>query len=236
MTDIVIPLGTGSRWQDNELRYALRSIEKNLSDYRDIYIVGHPRKWLRGIKWIEAEELYTRKERCIFEKIIKACEHQDISDTFLFTNDDIFFLEPISANEIKNWYSGTVDNLLVKSAGVYKYTVLNTLKWLQKKNSPTRHYDIHVPILYNKERFMQLMQVDWERDHIIKSLYGNLNHLEGEEMRDLKFGRPFTRQEIRAAISGRKFFSISENGTNDGMKEILQQLFPEPSRYEITSQ
>ncbi len=30
--DIVIALGTGSRWMDNELKYALRSIEAYRSD------------------------------------------------------------------------------------------------------------------------------------------------------------------------------------------------------------
>lgn len=233
MIDVVIPLGTGSRWKDNELRYTLRSIQKFLAGYRDIVIVGAPRKWLTGVRYIEAKEDYTRKERCIFEKTLLACQDPDISDTFLFTNDDIFLTQPIDISQVKYWYSGTVKNLLSMSQGLYQNTVANTLKYLQKKGYPDKHFDIHVPILYEKEKYLQLLQVDWERDHIIKSLYCNSNHIEGEPMRDLKFGRPFTRPEIKKAIDGRMFFSISEQGTNDGIKELLQELYPEKSIYEL---
>lgn len=233
--DIIVPLGVGSRWMDNELRYALRSIEKHLSGYRDIYIIGAPRKWLQNVKYIDAPEQYTRKEKCIFDKLIRAAEHPDVSSTFITTNDDIFFLKPIAAAEIKYWKSGNVKNLLVKTQGLYRSTVANTEKYLRENNLPDGHFDIHVPILYEKEKMMMLLKIDWSRDHIIKSLYCNTNYIKGEEMRDLKFSRPFRREEIRKAIEGRMFFSISEYGTNDSMKDILQELFPEPSRYEKTN-
>ena len=56
---------------------------------------------------------------------------------------------------------------------------------------------------------------------------------EGEDMKDLKFGRPFKREEIRQAIEGRLFFSMSEGGTNEAIRDILQELYSEPSKYEI---
>ena len=47
--DIVIPLGTGSRWQNNELRFALRSIEKYLTGYDKIFIIGECPSYLQNI-------------------------------------------------------------------------------------------------------------------------------------------------------------------------------------------
>ena len=52
MIDVVIPLGTGSRWQDNELRYCLRSIEKNLSGVNEVVIVGEKPKWLTNVRCV----------------------------------------------------------------------------------------------------------------------------------------------------------------------------------------
>ena len=38
--DIVYIIGSGSKWQDNELRYSLRSIEKFGGNFGEVYIVG----------------------------------------------------------------------------------------------------------------------------------------------------------------------------------------------------
>ena len=41
--DLVIPLGMGSIWQDNEIRYCIRSFVKYFSQLGKIFIVGsHP--------------------------------------------------------------------------------------------------------------------------------------------------------------------------------------------------
>ena len=40
LVDLVYVLGKGSRWQDNELRFSLRSVSKNLSNVGQIFIVG----------------------------------------------------------------------------------------------------------------------------------------------------------------------------------------------------
>ena len=36
--DVVYVLGTGSKWHNNEIRFSLRALEKNLRDYRHIYV------------------------------------------------------------------------------------------------------------------------------------------------------------------------------------------------------
>jgi hypothetical protein len=50
--DVVYPLGTGSVWQDNELRYSLRSLEKNFPDLGRVYVVGHKPDWLGNVEHI----------------------------------------------------------------------------------------------------------------------------------------------------------------------------------------
>jgi hypothetical protein len=230
--DIVIPLGTGSTWHDNELRYCLRSIEKNLTGYRDIYIVGAKRKWLQEVKYIDAKEDYTRKERCIFQKIILACEHPEVSDSFLFTNDDIFILQPTDASLVKYWMNRDLRYLMVISDGTYRNTVSNTFHFLNKGSHPLANYDIHVPIVYDKNRFLDLLAVDWRRDHVIKSLYCNLNKVTGEPMRDLKFVKTMRKEDIYKAIEGRQFFSVNDHCLNQAMFDVLAELYPKPSKYE----
>ena len=38
--DVVYILGKGSVWKDNEIRYSLRSIEKHLTGFDRVFIVG----------------------------------------------------------------------------------------------------------------------------------------------------------------------------------------------------
>ena len=59
-----MPLGIGSRWENNETRYLLRSLEKNfLGDFRFI-VYGDPGakpKWLINIEYKELERFYPEK-------------------------------------------------------------------------------------------------------------------------------------------------------------------------------
>lgn len=235
MVDIIIPLGRKTRWEDNELRYALRSIEKYLTGYRDIYIVGMKRDWLTGVKYLQAEDAISTevKQRCIYKKILTAAKHPEVSERFLKYHDDHFLLKPLHVDEIKNWYYGDLKMLAKKAEGIYNRVVLNSDKYLKDKGWTNFNFDIHVPIVLEKSKYLELENEDWSREHILKSLYCNKFGVEKEEMQDVKFGRPFRRQEIEAVIEGRMFFSMSENGLNGAIKEVLKELYPEPSRYEV---
>ncbi len=59
--DIVIALGTGSRWMDNELRYALRSIEKHLKGHTGrILLIGQRPKWVNKVhERLDGFKMYT---------------------------------------------------------------------------------------------------------------------------------------------------------------------------------
>ena len=61
--DIVIPLGTESRWHDNELRFTLRSIEKHLTGYRNVIIVGWCPPWVQNVVHIKKEDWAGKKNQ-----------------------------------------------------------------------------------------------------------------------------------------------------------------------------
>lgn len=234
--DIIIPLCDSiSKWQDNELRYTLRSIEKYLTGYRDIYIVGKPRVWLQNVKYIDAQDVQGsgRRQFSIFKKTLAAAMHEEVSDPFLSWHDDIFLLKPLDIKEIKFWKYSTLRHKGVVSEGVYQRVVLNTRKRLLENNHPEDYYDIHTPILYEKMKFAELADENWEHDLVIKSLYCNKNGVKGEDMKDLKFIDPQIKPNILKAIEGRTFFSLYDNAINESMRVVLSELFPEKSKYEI---
>lgn len=232
LTDIIIPYGGKCNWQHNELKFALRAIDKHLMGYGEVYIIGNPVSFLTNVKYLPFTELYTQKQKSIFNKILSAAKHPDISDPFAMWNDDHYLLQPLNVKDLKYYYSGTVELLGKLAGGTYQRICINSAKYLAAKGYGGKNFDIHVPILYGKKEFAELENEDWNQEHIIKSLYCNRLHIEGEQMRDLKFSIPKRYEEIKAAIKDRLFFSLSEHGANEAMKRVLNELYPEKSKFE----
>ncbi len=144
--DIVIALGTGSRWMDNELKYALRSIEAYLEGFDGkVVLVGEKPKWVRNVHHIAFEDVPGRKNFSIFQKIVTGSEWID-SDDFIFWNDDHFLLKPLHIKDFKFWYDQDCHYYAHKATGLYKKAITNTNNLPGKNNYYT---DIHTPIIYN---------------------------------------------------------------------------------------
>jgi len=240
MTDIIIPYIPSRK---ETLKYALRSIEKYLTGYKDIFIIGKELNWLKdidtecgayhtGVYYIPCEE-QKLKQACIFNKILTAAKDERVSDSFIMWHDDHFLLQPLDVSNLKYWKSGNLDTFGITASGVYQRTVLDSNKYLKEQGYSNYHFDIHVPIVFDKYKFLLLQEEDWTKEHLIKSLYCNRFAVPSEDMKDLKFGKSFRREQIRKAIEGRLFFSTSEAGMNESMREVLGSLFPEKSKYEV---
>jgi hypothetical protein len=231
-TSVVLPLGMGSHSGNLELKFALRSIEKHLKGVKNIFIVGEKPRFLNTEEVIYIPQKDTaRKQLSIKRKIEAAIHHPRCTETFAFWNDDFVLLRDTDLAHLPVYYSGDLASVSEKGAR-------HLLPDLKKRGLPTRHADIHCPILYNKEMFTAAMQAfDWQdRDFVIKSLYSNYHRLEGIEMKDLKINTSLSYERIKAEIKDRWIFSYGDYGLNPPMKRLLEELFPEPSKYELINQ
>jgi len=222
--DIVIPLGKGSLWEDNELRYALRSIEKNVTNYEKIVIVGEKPSWLTGVLHIPQDDPHRCKERNIMEKVRTACLSPEVSEVFLFSNDDIYFMRPMSAHDILYWHSGTISTYSEgKRLNGYMECMKRTNAVLVERGvKEPLYYDIHVPIPYSKKLFLEVMaKYEWRQrsTYTVKSIYCNTLGIRGVYMDDVK------RKE------GGAFYSTTDKILGL-QRQHLELHFPEPSRYE----
>lgn len=226
--DIVIPLGTGSRVKNFELRICLRTIEKYLAGYRNIWIIGERPEWLRGINHIPAGDPHRVPDWNIMEKITLACQCPEITDSFLFMNDDHYLLSPFDAPTFPYFCRENLDEY-VKKRGLDSYgrRADNTLRHLLSRNLPIKHYDVHTPIVYNKILFQQhVTSADWKgtpNGFIIKSLYANSEKIEGEYYKDNKSNR--------APLPGERIFSSTPH-LSAAVTRALRELFPQKSKYE----
>lgn len=242
--DIVIPLGTGSKWNNNELRYALRSLDKNVTGYDKIFIVGEDPGFIRWTNKIIhlsfKDNSQYNHEKNIYDKIAFTCRQSQISDDFFFSNDDIFFILEINISEYPYFYKGDLKTSFEKRppGDIYRASLKNSYTQLVARKLPTKHFDVHFPIIYNKKKFLDTVgSFDWALPYgsVIKSLYCNSLQLPGAFMADCKIDKKLSLKELDEYITGRHCFSLGDKGITSEMKLFLKDLFPAASRFEISS-
>jgi hypothetical protein len=234
MTDIVIPLNNRSTQKNIEMRYCLRGIEKHLSGVGNVFIIGHCPEWLLNVNHISCtEDARNRfRDRNIMLKMAKACNDPRVSDDFLMVHDDHFLLADYDAGAFPYYHMGPMN----EGQGQYGETKANTKSLLSF--TEFNNYDAHCPILFNKQLFMRSVALaDWSKwyGYCLKTLYCVMNGIQGEHIDDIKIRLPLKADEIRSQIAGRSWFSIGDRCfTEGGMMEVLNELYPNKSKYERT--
>lgn len=232
MIDIVIPLGARSNQKNKELRYCLRSIEKHLTGVGNVFVIGECPEWVSNTIHIPfTEDPRNRfRDRNIMLKMLEACKDSRVSDDFLMVHDDHFLLADYEVAAFPYYHMGPMN----EGQGQYGETKANT-KSLLSLYPEIKNYDCHCPIVFNKQLFMRsVAHADWSKwyGYCLKTLYCVMNGIEGEHTEDIKIRFPHTRGEIWAQIIDRKWFSIGDRCFENGMWDVLNELYPKPSKYE----
>lgn len=239
MIDLLIPLGTGSLYDNYELRYSLRSVEAHLKNIGNIYIVGECPAWLDNFIHIPFKEQWHASKN-IMQKILMACHHPWLSDNFLFWNDDFFCIADIDAELYPYYHRGSLEDVLEKNKGNwYLEYVTATIDELKARNLKMNNFDLHVPIIYNKRKFMDVMShYDFHKKLTVKSIYCNSLGIEGTETTDCKIYGWKPMGQLMQQIEGRNLFSTGDQclenppGRLSAVRELLQTKFKTPSKYE----
>lgn len=227
MIPVMYPLGNGSRLNNFELKMSLRSIEKHLSNYSDVIIVGEKPDWIQNVTHIPLADIEGQKDYNIMRKT--QATFQEV-DRLLFFNDDHYLLTDFDAETFPCFYHDTIENY-VKRRGLdgYGRRANNTLKHLKANNLPTKFFDIHTPIIYERGPFLEnVVSSPWDKykeGFVIKSLYANALMLEGTEEKDHK--------HISPPQFPVKVFSSNNAKPRASVQRFLIEKFPKKSKYEI---
>lgn len=239
--DLLYILGKGSLWQNNELRYSLRSVEKNLRNFGKIWIVGEDPGFTRGVNIIKhPDEIGPHNaDGNITRKIIRACKETGLSDVFIKMNDDYIINKPMDASEIHPMHKGDLNQHGTGyfSANSWRRRLMRTRDVLVSKGLPCLHYDYHAPIPIYKDNFEAIVsQFDYEQDvgYTTRSIYGNVAYRKATLLswEKLTLFKPYTLADIRRKTYMPLFVAYNDQGLNRSLKFWLAEQFPEPSRYE----
>lgn len=157
---VVIPY---KRVANNDLFWAIKSIEQNYEQLEHIIVVGDRPSFEFNGEFIPCGE-HKDKEYSIFNKL------KQVHGQVLFTNDDIFFLNRI--NDVPNYYLGLCGEK-GHNAPYYKNLYSRCPPhWLD--------FDAHCPMVIDTDIF------EWKAGMPLKSQYGNTHHLTGVLTKDFK--------------------------------------------------
>jgi hypothetical protein len=200
-----------------ELRYSLRSVEKYLPGAEVIIVGDTLPDWITGITQIEVKDTPGRKQLNIRRKILAALEY---SKEIFFLSDDVYLLK---APEYKFYKHRTL-----KQNGESGAKPLTDQ--LTALNKPIDQWDVHCPIVYEREKFRALDI--FASECIIKSMYCNYHEIEGVIMPDFKVNSKMTAEQIKNTIKDRPYFSTSPVGLKYALP-VLEELFDRKSNFEL---
>lgn len=237
--DVVYILGDGSKWNDNEFKYSLRSVAKYLKNFSRVVVIGSlPRCNHESLDipflFIPYADRDGDKQQNARSKLLHICNTAGISERFLLMNDDFFFLKDCTLDESFPYFRmGTITQHIAwreNNPSNYLRSLRNTEAALKAKGLPLRDYEVHGPIVYDKTKLRQVLttEFNWDTKHgmLIRSVYANFCQVEGTVLSDLKIDSPQPRAEIERKVKGRLFFSIGDGGLNKDMRAWLEARFP----------
>jgi len=240
--DVVYPVGIGSIWKDNEMRYSLRSLEKNLIGLRNVFIVGHLPQFIQRVIHIPAADIYREnKDANLIMKILMACDHPSLSENFVRLSDDQLVLKPICEECFENWWYEDLKDRHFGRLNNWGKRLKNTYNLLKQQGLPTKNYDSHIPMIYNKKSFVDIMnRYPWNKDgsgegFTINTLYFN-NIYKGERVKEgIRFNveTPLDKATLQRGFEKNMFLGYDERGRNNELEEVIQEAFLQKSKYEI---
>lgn len=240
--DVVIPLASGnhgkkllgSKWDNNELRYCLRSLEKHFPDLGRVFIVTeHLPAWLTGVVHLYAKDVHTRnKDANLIDKVLLACK-SGVSPVFLRCSDDQCLLREFDGHQV--WHLGAFGR---EGGGKWWTRYNNTCEYLKAHGKPTFFYDCHVPVPVARDVFIKVAEAaPYEKPPgmCINTLYFNfldLPYIGVMDGQKATIHRKADIDTIRRECQNAIFLGYNDDALEGDIEQFMQEQFPNPSRFE----
>lgn len=214
----------------DELRYSLRSVEKNFPHLNVWFIGGQP-KGLTPDGAIRHKQTGYNKWDQIRSSMWKIVECDEITDDFYLFNDDFFVMKPVKGKFV-NMVDGTltrrIEELVSDCKGLNPYakTLLKAREELKTLGCTEMNYDLHTPMLMNKE--MVKNSIGKCASPQMRSIYGNINRIPYVIHPDVKvYGLDVVPEDPDLLSTNDDTFTKGKVG------EYIRTVFNKPSRFEV---
>ncbi|MGC4947701.1 hypothetical protein ACLQ2N_16085 [Streptomyces sp. DT224] len=216
---------------NEQLRYALRSWAAHLP-HRHVWVVGGRPPWLRGVHHIGTSQTGTKYANTT-RAVRAACEHPDVSGTFLLANDDMFAMHPV--DEMPVLHRGPVRGVEAYYATRGNGSYLQGLRETRDLLVGLGHrdplsYELHVPLPVTKAGMLHALDIGRHLPVLHKrTAYGVLAGIGGTEMRDVKV---LHRAPREFGPESAWLSTMPDAFQNGAVGQFIRRAFPQPGPYE----
>ena len=240
--DILYVLGRHSKWDNNELRLSLRSIEKFGKNVGRVFLVGHDPMFLSNqVTYIPYKDKYKKifKQKNILEAICYAVEHSDIGEEFLLSSDDHIYLKATDFNNYPFFCKGMLPTDVKHS--LYRKTLYDTRNILIKNGLPfynfSQHGNTHLfrSAIENAKNLIDLAsktRFGCEPTCLLLNAFYAENAFHITKRSDLKITSNDDLDYMLAKTMDREVVSFDDY-IHESIKDYLFKLFSQKSKYEI---
>lgn len=234
MTDVVYIVKPEER--NDELRYSLRSLSKNLKHDR-VFFAGYLPSWVQNVTHIPTTQVKGQKHPNSLRNQMAAYTHPEVSSTFYLFNDDHFIMQRHEEMPILNWgdlsHALSTCNTLGPS---FAFSMATTRDLLIEMGLTTLNYQLHIPCVIPKDQLVRVF-TDFETPrpngawlHQV-TLAGNIYAWGGESYtKDVKVHELYT---LPQGIERSQFLSTSDQSFEYGLiGQYVRAQFPEKCEYE----
>lgn len=221
------------RWPRNciELKYSLRTLENLKHD--NVYVIWFKPDRLTNVIHIPYFDSTKRFEN-VRNKYRIICENEEISDDFILMHDDNYILKPIK--ELKYYIRWTLQE---HSDVIYERFNNNhyyhAIKEVQKIFPNWYSFDTHTPIIFNKDKLANIMEMYGDSLWSKRSIYCNYYNIKPDILSESYSDCKVIDGNYIEAMKKLKFFSTSDKMVIDSwFIQYIDKIFNKPSIYEKT--
>ena len=239
MIDVCYFLGRASRYDNWEIRYSIRSVEKNFKNLGKIWIIGQCPDFINKnlVNYISfPDEPTQNKDRNLIQKLVYLGGESQLTEEFIMNSDDHFIINPVDISKFTPYIESTKFPFNKNSLWIRRME--RTKSTLLKFGYTQWNYDTHIPHKINKSHCRELLKFNFDGVGMcVFTLYFNTllndpspNVITKEVRMEL---RADWRRGLKEIVSGD--FAIV-NDRSAGKKDVInriESLFPTPSKYEI---
>lgn len=245
--DILYIVGKGSKHDNAELRWSLRSLAKHGRNVARVLVAGCPPAWLSDdveALTVPDVDLPGRKNRSIVNCVLEAVSSFNLKGDFIFACDDVFLIDTVDFDRYPLYVD---DDGLPEAAPTdrrctaFDELLIATRQWLLERKAPVFHFQTHAfcrmsaDVIRENDKLLRGTVTDSVRGLELLSLVGNLTLKAHPDTpltwrRDVKFGETFKLPEDPCC---RGQFSVSDKTfASPFFHYFMETNYGEPCRYE----
>ena len=215
----------------DELRISLRSVCMNFP-YRKIVFVGGCPDGIKPDIYLPDDQIGQTKWQKARHSMIKAFDCDELTEDVWLFNDDFFIMDKVKSDV--NYTNGTLERriMTLRKNNPRGSNYINNLTRLRlslfSMNRDTLSFALHVPMLVNRGKALDLINKKKELSAMFRSLYGNYYEIDCQYMKDVKV------YDLESVPDTPYISTTDESFRKGKVGDFLRQYFDKPCKYEKT--